>query len=63
MSEIFDSFCSSNVIIAGNYKLFFSKKFECKGRNPYPRKHPVSYIIKILATFGELETGKQNHSL
>ena len=35
MLENFDGFCSNNVIIAGDFNLFFSKKLECKGGDPY----------------------------
>ena len=68
MLENFYSFCSNNVIIAGNFNLFFSKMLECKGGDPHFKKHSVSHIIKILETFdcaifGELETRKQNHLL
>ena len=38
MLENFDSFCSNNVIIAGDLNLFFSKKLECKGGDPYLKK-------------------------
>ena len=31
MLENCDSFCSKNVIIAGDFNLFFCKKLECKG--------------------------------
>ena len=51
MLENVDSFCSNNVIIAGDFNIFFSKKLECKGREPYLKKHSVSHIIKILETF------------
>ena len=50
MLENFDSFCS-NVIIAGDFNLSFSKKLECKGGDPYLKKHSVSHMIKILETF------------
>ena len=56
MLENFDSFCSNNVIIAGDFNLFFSKKLECKGGDPYFKCHSVNHIIKIY-------TRKQNHSL
>ena len=39
MLEIFDSFCSNNVIISGDFNLFFSKKLECKGEDAYVKKH------------------------
>ena len=51
MLENFDSFCSNNVIIAGDFNLFFSKKLECKGGDPYFKCHSVNHIIKILETF------------
>ena len=35
MLENFDSFFSNNVIIPGDFNLFFSKKLECKGGDPY----------------------------
>ena len=51
MLENFDSFCSNNAIIAGDFDLFFSKKLECKCGNSYIKKHSVNQIIKILKTF------------
>ena len=51
MLENLDSFCSSNMIIAGDFNLVFSKKLERKGGDPYLKKHSVSHIIKILETF------------
>ena len=51
MFKNFDSFCSNNVTIAGDFNLFISKKLECKGGNPFLKKHSVSYIIKVLETF------------
>ena len=51
MLENFDSFCSNIVISAGDFNLFFSKKLECKGSDPYLKKHSVRHIIKILDTF------------
>ena len=51
MLENFDSFCSNNVIIAGDFNLLFSKKLECKGGDAYLKKHSLSHIIKILETF------------
>ena len=48
MLENFDRSCSNNVIIADNFSLFFSKKLECKGGDPYLKKHSV---IMILETF------------
>ena len=50
--ENFDTICSYNVIIAGDFNLFVSKKLECKGGDLYLKKHSVSHIIKILETFG-----------
>ena len=51
MLENFDSFCSNILIFAGDFNLFFSKKLECKGSDPYLKKHSVRHIIKILDTF------------
>ena len=51
MLENFDSFCCNNMIIAGDFNFFFSKKLECKGGDPYLKKHSVSHIIKILEIF------------
>ena len=51
MLENFDSFCSNNVIIAGDFNLLFSKKLECKGGDAYLKKHSLSHVIKILETF------------
>ena len=45
MLENFDSFCCNNVIIAGDFNPFFSKNLECKGGDPYLKKHSVSHII------------------
>ena len=50
MLENFDSFCSSNVIIAGEFNLFSSKKLECNCGDLYLKKNSVSHIIKILQT-------------
>ena len=68
MLENFDSFCSNNAIIDGDFNLFLSKKLECKGGDPYLKKHWVSHVTRYLrlltcAMFGELETRKQNHSI
>ena len=51
MLENFDIFCSNYVIIAGDFNIFFSKKLECKGGDPYYKKDSVSHIIKIIETF------------
>ena len=47
----FDSFCSNNVIIAGDFNFFFCKKLECKGGDLYRKKHSVGHMIKILKNF------------
>ena len=51
MLENFDSFCSKNVILAGDFNFFFNKKLDCKGGNPYLKKQSVGHIIKLLAAF------------
>ena len=58
MLENFDSFCSSNVIIAGDFNLFFSKKLEWKGGDPYLKKRSVSQDTRDMTfpIFSKLET-------
>ena len=51
MLENFESFCSNNVIIAGDFNFFFSKKLVFKDGYPYLKKHSVSHIVKILEAF------------
>ena len=47
----FDSFCSNNEIITGDFNLFFSEKFELKAEELYVKKQSVSHKMKILETF------------
>ena len=51
MLESFESFGSNNVIIAGDFNIFFFKKLECKGCDPYLKKNLVCHLIKTLETF------------
>ena len=51
MLENVDSFCSNNVIIAGDFNFFCSKKLVFKDGYPYLKKHSVSHRVKILETF------------
>ena len=47
----FDSFCSNNEIITGDFNLFFSEKLELKAEELYVKKQSVSHKMKILETF------------
>ena len=48
MLENVDSFCSNNVIIAGDFNFFFSKKLECKDGDPYLDKTIIKSYTKFL---------------
>ena len=47
----FDSFCSNNEIITGDFNLFSSEKLELKAEELYVKKQLVSHKMKILKTF------------
>ena len=47
----FDSFCSNNEIITGDFNLFSSEKLELKVEGLYVKKQSVSHKMKILETF------------
>ena len=47
----FDSFCSNNEIITGDFNLFSSEKLELKVEELYVKKQSVSHKMKILETF------------
>ena len=49
--ENFDAFYSKDVILAGDCNLFFNKKLECKGEEPFLKKQLVSHIIKLQKAF------------
>ena len=49
--QSFDSFCSNNEIITGDFKLFSSKTLECKVGDLYLIPVPIPHKIKILETF------------
>ena len=51
MLQSFDSFCSNNEIITGDFKLFSSKTLECKVGDLYLIPVPIPHKIKILETF------------
>ena len=51
MLEQYDNFYDKNVILAGDFNLFFNKKLECKGGRPIIKKQSVSYIIKLQEPF------------
>ena len=51
MLQSFDSFCSNNEIITGDFNLFFSEKLELKAEELYVKKQSVSHKMKILETF------------
>ena len=48
MLENVDSFCSNNVIIAGDFNFFFSKKLECKDGDPFLKRQSVSHMQNFL---------------
>ena len=49
--ENYDNFYDKNVILAGEFNLFFNKKLECKGGRPIMKKQSVSHIIKLHEAF------------
>ena len=51
MLEQYDNFYDKNVILAGDFNLFFNKKLECKGGRSIIKKQSVSHIIKLQEPF------------
>ena len=49
--ENYDNFYEKNVILAGDFNLFFNRKLECKGGRPIIKKQSVSHIIKLQEAF------------
>ena len=49
--ENFDNFYDKNVILAGDFNLFFNKKLECKWGRPILKKQSVRHIIKLQEAF------------
>ena len=47
----FDSFCSNNEILTGDFNLFSSEKLELKVEELCVKKQSVSHKMKILETF------------
>ena len=49
--ENFDNFYDKNVILVGDFNLFFNKKLECKRGRQILKKQSVSHIIKLQEVF------------
>ena len=45
--ENYDNFYDKNLILAGDFNLFFNRRLECKVGRPIIKKQSVSYITKL----------------
>ena len=49
--EHFDNFYDKNVILAGDFNIFFNKKLERKGERPFLKEQSVGHVIKLQKAF------------